>query len=374
MKTNCPNCGAPIEVSDQAQSAVCPFCGGTVALASEKSLTPPKKSKKGSDQPTPQRLIPFKISEQEAVEVMKNHIKKYGDIPVADAQLRIESISSYMLPMYIIEGSIDVKYWYGRERQALVGEAHDTYKALTLANSHSVEVPVALRSLCEVVEYTPALEAASVASKSETDHGNPSKGCVVIKADTKPFTVHRKVCRKDKYGFWSYNPFSAFMYEYAYVVAEKQPYDVIRAARLGDSDSQTPNIYATVVNVAVYYICFTHNGKRYCYCVDGQGLICKGDFPIDRFKVYAKLAVGRTVEDDWKKQKEREEEARRIERKQIERQGWIWLVIAILLIIPAFILGINAMCGKGAEMGWIAGILAVLAYLFMVKGLKKFDN
>lgn len=282
MTRTCPSCGASFEANERTQSTVqCPYCSSHIKL--EDVEKPSSASRKY------QRIIPFKISEQEAVDIMLNLLVSTDGVPT-DVFEQLEGIvvEKYLLPMYMMNGEIEApwnamaverrsrevrdssrsggyrtEYYY--ERRPINGYATSAYWLLSSANTRS-QLPHVLREYGKVVEYTDQMAHGSISENvRELNYPLPDD-CKEVDIDTDNRTVLKT----------------------SYVV------DYVRELGITAALSQVPTSYENfrctprwtnkvfeLTGVSVYYIRFNYRGETYEFCIDGLGLSYYQCFPQD---------------------------------------------------------------------------------------------
>lgn len=282
MKIQCTSCGASFEANERTQSTVqCPYCGSHIKLEDvEKSSSASRKY---------QRIIPFKISEQEAVDIMLKLLVSTDGVPT-DVFEHLDGVvvEKYFLPMYMMNGEIEApwnamaverrsrevrnssshggyrtEYYY--ERWPINGHATSAYWLLSSANTRS-QLPCVLREYGKVVEYTDQMAHGSISENvRELNYPLPDD-CKEVNIDTDNQTL----------------------FNTSYVV------DYVRQLGINAALSQVPTSYENfrctprwtnqvfeLTGVAVYYIRFNYRGETYEFCIDGLGLSYYQCFPQD---------------------------------------------------------------------------------------------
>ena len=280
MKIQCPSCGASFEVNECTQSSVqCPYCGSSMRV--KKSNTPNPSARKY------QRIIPFKISEQNAVYIMLKTLVGTEGVPV-DVFQHIENIrvEKYFMPMYMLNGEIHApwnatqverrerqvrdrngipKTEYYFEKWPINGMAQSAYWLLSSANCNS-NLPYALREYGKVIEYTHAMASESISDEvQEIDYQLPDC-CKEIETDTDNHTVFNS------------QPVSNYIHRIAMQAAMSQ---LPSSYENFNCTPRWTNNVVEFVGVAVYYIQFSYKGGTYDYCIDGLGYSYYSNFPQD---------------------------------------------------------------------------------------------
>lgn len=280
MKIQCSSCGASFEVNERTHSSVyCPYCGSYIQV--NNSNTPNPSARKY------QRIIPFKISERNAVDIMLKMLVRTEGVPV-DIFQYIENIRvyGYFMPMYMLNGEIhapwnatqverrerqvrdrngipQTEYYY--EKWPINGMAQSAYWLLSSANCNS-NLPYALREYGKVIKYTHAMASESISDEVQEINYQLPDGCMEIETDTDNHTVFNS------------QPVSNYIHRIAIQAAMSQlpsSYENFRCA------PRWTNNVVEFVGVAVYYIQFSYKGKIYDYCIDGLGYSSYSNFPQD---------------------------------------------------------------------------------------------
>ena len=276
MEMQCPSCGASFEVNERTQSNVqCPYCSSSIRVETNHSA---RKY---------QRIIPFKISEQNAVDIMLKTLVGTEGVPV-DVFQHIENIrvEKYFMPMYMLNGEIHApwsatqveersrqvrdrdgrmttEYYY--EKWPINGVAQSAYQLLSSANCNS-NLPYALREYGKVIEYTHAMASESISYEVQEINYQLPDGCKELETDTDNHTVFNS------------EPVSDYIYRIAIQAAMSllpSRYEHFRCTPQWTKD------VVEFVGVAVYYIQFSYKGESYDYCIDGLGYSNFSNFPQD---------------------------------------------------------------------------------------------
>lgn len=280
MKIQCSSCGASFEVNERTQSSVfCPYCGSTVNIHSAEQSSPAQKKF--------QRIIPFKISEQEAIERMLNLLVTTEGVPV-DVFHHIEDVKveKYLLPMFMLNGEIEApwnateverrsrtvrrngrdetEYYY--EKWPINGYATSAYWLLSCANCKG-DLPYALREYAKVIDYTESMASTSISDEVQEINYPLPEGCVEIKDDTDWQTVFNS------------NPVNDHIHQIGIYAAMRQlphSYENFRCT------PRWTNMNVESVGLAVYFVRFNYKGETYEFCIDGLGESWYHYFPQDQ--------------------------------------------------------------------------------------------
>ena len=96
---NCPSCGAQLFCDETTAATSCPYCGNNQVV-----------HKAFSGGKMPQKIIPFKLEKQAAINALKNHYKGKKLLPkVFSEQNHIEEIKGIYVPFWLFDGHVDVQ-------------------------------------------------------------------------------------------------------------------------------------------------------------------------------------------------------------------------------------------------------------------------
>lgn len=197
----CPNCGAEIKVNERMQiSAKCPYCGVSLDLTTQTD----KESGKL------QRIVPFKISEKEATEVLMSQLVDCDGVPTdVFSHFKIESIQKFILPMYMYNGSINASWAatavyeksrtkrdssgyeyteYYKDYAPISGVAHGTFWIMSCANWKS-PLPSLVRDYVKTIKYTNRHASASISREVGDFNYEMPEGCTEVVEDADSQTV-----------------------------------------------------------------------------------------------------------------------------------------------------------------------------------------
>ena len=95
---NCPSCGAQLFCDETTAATSCPYCGNNQVV-----------HKAFSGGKMPQKIIPFKLEKQAAINALKNHYKGKKLLPkVFSEQNHIEEIKGIYVPFWLFDGYVEV--------------------------------------------------------------------------------------------------------------------------------------------------------------------------------------------------------------------------------------------------------------------------
>lgn len=97
----CTACGAELSVNDNEVATFCAYCGQPTIVFSRVS----KELK-------PETIVPFKISKEQAVEILKERLNKSHFLPKELKELKPENIKGIYIPYWIFDVYYyDIQYW-----------------------------------------------------------------------------------------------------------------------------------------------------------------------------------------------------------------------------------------------------------------------
>ena len=98
--TNCPSCGGTLEVGDFTSATQCPFCGNYIIL-----------DKRVSDQYRPDKVIPFKLSKEDAVGVLEAEFKSRIFTPSSFlSEKTLVDMKGYYVPFFMYDYHVNSRY------------------------------------------------------------------------------------------------------------------------------------------------------------------------------------------------------------------------------------------------------------------------
>ncbi len=135
---NCPSCGAELICDETTAATACPYCGNPAIVPGQFS---------GSKKPS--RIIPFKLSKEQAVEALKKHYQGKPLLPKAfSEESHLQEIKGVYVPFWLFDGeaSADVAFKTTRTHTHTTGKERiittdhfEVWRKGTVAFSH---VPV----------------------------------------------------------------------------------------------------------------------------------------------------------------------------------------------------------------------------------------
>lgn len=103
---SCPSCGAELIADATTAASCCPYCGNNNVVPGQ-----------FEDGRRPDRIIPFKITKEQAVEGLKNHYKGKKLLPKSFASGNsIEEITGVYVPFWLFDGSASADAEYDAEK------------------------------------------------------------------------------------------------------------------------------------------------------------------------------------------------------------------------------------------------------------------
>ncbi len=220
------------------------------------------------------RVIPFKITKEEAQKRLFKRLVEESDIPLdIFSHLHIESVEEYMIPMYVFNGKIEGTWSaalikehsrqvnrngqrrteYYNERLPIAGNINCSFGVMSSA-TNAPDLPLDLRNYIEAIDFSD-IHASSILS-SRDQYLSQTNIRKDIDCDREPMTVFRS------------QSFTNHLNSIANQVVTSQipeRYEDLRLAWNANGD------LADTVLLAVYYITFIYKGRKYYYCIDGSG-------------------------------------------------------------------------------------------------------
>ena len=273
---NCPDCGAQIIADEQTSATFCLYCGNTAIL---------KNKLDGSFKPD--KVIPFKVSKEKAVEAFKNLKKGRPFMPKTfNSESNIEKITGLYVPFWLyemkVDGSIEVSAT--RVRSWSVGDTMytktDYYKVDRSASMDFEKIPVdgstrfdndIMNSIEpfnyeDLVDFNPAYLSGFLAEKYDVDETASEKDAIERAENTAEQNMYN-----DVYGY-----------------ATKS----IKSRNLNCQKKETLYVLLPVWMVNIKY-----EDKYYTFAMNGQTAKFVGNVPIDKKKkaLYTILILGALV-------------------------------------------------------------------------------
>lgn len=261
VEYNCPSCGAHLFCDATTAATSCPYCGNNQVLQSQF---------KGGKMP--QKIIPFKLEKEAAIQALKNHYKGKRLLPkVFSAQNHIEEIKGIYVPFWLFDGHVDVQLDMKATRSAV----HYTSKEKVITTSH-YDVSRA---------GTVAFEKISVDASKKMDDA--------LMDSIEPFDYKDLSDFSASYlpGFFAevYDVSTEECYDRAKVRAENTAVDQIRNS-VGGYESVTvvnkivrhSNDKVTYAFLPVWVLSTKWRDKNYIFAMNGQTGKMVGNLPVDK--------------------------------------------------------------------------------------------
>lgn len=135
---SCPSCGAELIADATTAASCCPYCGNNNVVPGQ-----------FEDGRRPDRIIPFKITKEQAIEGLKNHYKGKKLLPRSFASTNsIQEITGVYVPFWLFDGSAsaDVEYEATKTRSERHGDDEiiytEHYEVSRSGRAEFTEVPV----------------------------------------------------------------------------------------------------------------------------------------------------------------------------------------------------------------------------------------
>lgn len=261
VEYNCPSCGAQLFCDETTAATSCPYCGNNQVLHSQF---------KGGK--LPQKIIPFKLEKQSAVNALKNHYKGKKLLPkVFSEQNHIEEIKGVYLPFWLFDGHVDVQL----DMKAIRTAVHYTSKEKIITSSHYNVTRAGTVSFEKIsVDASKKMDDALMDSIEPFDY-----------ADLRDF--------KASYlpGFFAevYDVSTEECYERAKIRAENTAVDELRNSVSGYESVNIVNKQVRITNDKVTYsfmpvwvLSTKWRDKNYIFAMNGQTGKMVGDLPVDK--------------------------------------------------------------------------------------------
>lgn len=340
MKTKgiiCNNCGAEIDNFTSLETE-CPYCGGIV-----KNETFGKNNKK---EYTPNRVIPFILTEKEVVEHLLNALVDTDYVPMdIFEKFSVKNKKRIFIPMYRYNGTINVSWSctvvYRKERKVgdkteyyddyhpASGNANKGFNILCLAIDDNV-LPQEMKTFIHLIKYVSLYSDNSVQYEKWKLHNVDKENAQILWTD------------KGEHGVWDENP-KRYLYldTLAWDAARTQvPYNSKDLKRNWSCSSTKGEL----ILVPFWIIDYSYEGQDFCYVIDGVGNKSGYSNPID------------DKEKDCVKQIE-EDKKKRIKEISGKSASVIWPTLAFLFI--AF-----ATYGDNSVVSILIAIFSVVSSIF----------
>lgn len=263
----CPNCGAKVVIPPDMLSATCPFCDTAMVISTE-----------DIEGYKPDRVIPFKIAENQAIENYRKWIKKR---PMAARRVKKEVPNPSMHSVYIPSWTFDTcafasyKGRLGKEYTQTVGSGK---------NAHTV-TKVRWFTIKGVVQRN--VDDILICSGKQLDQAELQK--------IEPFDTNGSYVYDNRYLSGHTTEHYDLDLKSGWKRAQDMIYEQLKHQILSRYDYDRIdylNIYPTYSNVTYKYvilpvwIChFLFNAKKFRFIVNGENGKVAGKFPISPVKV-----------------------------------------------------------------------------------------
>ena len=262
---NCPSCGAQLFCDETTAATSCPYCGNNQVLHSQF---------KGGK--LPQKIIPFKLEKQAAINALKNHYKGKKLLPkVFSEQNHIEEIKGVYVPFWLFDGHVDVQL----DMKATRSTVHYTSKEKVITTSHYNVTRAG----------TVAFEKISVDASKKMDDA--------LMDSIEPFDYDELRDFTASYlpGFFAevYDVSTEECYDRAKVRAENTAVDVIRNSVSGYETVNVVNKKVKIVHDKVTYsfmpvwiLSTKWRDQNYIFAMNGQTGKMVGNLPVDKGRFF----------------------------------------------------------------------------------------
>ena len=267
---NCPSCGARLVCDETTAATSCPYCGNNQVIAS---------GFKGAKMPD--KIIPFKLEKQAAINALKEHYKGKKLLPsVFSAQNHIEEIKGVYVPFWLFDGHVDADITFEGTKQRI--ETTSTERIIT-TSYYDIKRNGTVKFEKISVDASQKMDDALMDSVEPFDY-----------ADLRDFTP-------------SYLP--GFFAEFYDVSTEeclkraKNRAENTAVSQIESSIGGYHSLTATKKDVKFVQEKVTHaflpvwvlstkwNGKNYLFAMNGQTGKMVGDLPLDKGKFWKHFAL-----------------------------------------------------------------------------------
>ena len=260
---NCPSCGAQLFCDETTAATSCPYCGNNQVV-----------HKAFSGGKMPQKIIPFKLEKQAAIDALKNHYKGKKLLPkVFSEQNHIEEIKGIYVPFWLFDGHVDVQL--------------DMKGTRSTVNYTSKEKIITTGHYNITRGGTVSFEKISVDASKKMDDA--------LMDSIEPFDYDDLRDFTSSYlpGFFAevYDVSTQECYERARLRAENTAVDVMRNSVGG---YETVNVVSKKVRITndkvtysfmpVWVLSTKWRDKNYIFAMNGQTGKMVGDLPVDKGK------------------------------------------------------------------------------------------
>ena len=265
---NCPSCGAQLFCDETTVATSCPYCGNNQVV-----------HKAFSGGKMPQKIIPFKLEKQAAINALKNHYKGKKLLPkVFSQQNHIEEIKGIYVPFWLFDGHVDVQLDMTATRSAV----HYTSKEKVITTSH----------------YNVSRGGTVSFEKISVDASKKMDDALMDSIEPFDYEDLRDYTSSYLPGFFAevYDVSTEDCYERAKVRAENTAVDEMRNSVSGYETVSVVNKKVRITNDKVTYsfmpvwvLSTKWRDKNYIFAMNGQTGKMVGDLPVDKGKFFGYL-------------------------------------------------------------------------------------
>lgn len=261
----CANCGAPLELEEYTSASKCPYCG-TYLIFEERI----------ENKYEPRYVLPFKISKEKAIEVMKSKFKKRTFLPddfLSAATL--EKMEGVYVPFWLYDYRTNYHY-RGKGTKVRTWRRGDTEFTETSFYDVIRELDIDFDKI--PVDASIAMEDGIMDLMEPYNYG-----------ECKDFKPHFMS------GFYSeiYNMESSEVEQRAKVKVEKDAKELTRNTIHGyttivprEENCRYLHSRANYALLPVWQYIFSYKGKKIIYHVNGQTGKLVGEEPVDQTRVF----------------------------------------------------------------------------------------
>lgn len=267
---NCPSCGARLVCDETTAATSCPYCGNNQVIAS---------GFKGGKMP--EKIIPFKLEKQAAINALKEHYKGKKFLPsVFSAQNHIEEIKGVYVPFWLFDGHVDADITFEGTKRSV--QTTSTERIIT-TSYYDVKRNGTVKFEKISVDASQKMDDALMDSVEPFDY-----------QDLRDFT------KSYLPGFFAefYDVSTEECLERAKKRAENTAFSEIQNSISGYSTlkATTKNIKfiqekVTHAFLPVWVLSTKWNGKNYIFAMNGQTGKMVGDLPLDKGKFWRTFAL-----------------------------------------------------------------------------------
>ena len=249
----CPTCAARILADQAIATATCPYCGNNLLLS-------------GIAQPEtiPQRMLPFKVTRERALELLSRHCTGKLYLP-RDFDLNVEHVQGVYVPYYLYDVHVQGAVGYiGYMRKALLPHR----PALVVGEGYFQRIPVDSSSrmpdahMDAIAPYSfDRLEPFSVQDVA---------GYLMEVPDETPARSEARAHRLAKGSF-----------EKTVTSPERRTVMATSVESVPLRDLEADTMRASLCALPVWLLHGTWKGRDYLFAVNGETGSCVGDLPVN---------------------------------------------------------------------------------------------